>query len=167
VRNPRKLQLSLDYGWGWGDASQPADVVAWMLLDARGDGYVFKVHRCKARWAVQWARVAGGTLPKDKTWAAEEIDASRKAVRDGGGLGRLTIMREANASWCIAGKDWNQGAGAAVRFHDATTTSFSRLVLLGTRNFDDQLFNRVLLTVPHPTAADTTAVPVTAEGRMA
>ncbi len=49
-----------------------------------------------------------------------------------------------------------------MRFNDATTTSFSRLVLLGTRNFDDQLFNRVRLTVPPPTAADTTAVPATA-----
>jgi hypothetical protein len=111
---------------------------------------------------VQWARVAGGTPPKEKTWAAEEIDASRKALRDGGGLGRLTITREADGSWRIVSKDWNQGAGAAVRFHDATTTSFSRLVLLGTRNFDDQLFNRVLLTVPPPTAADRTAVPVAA-----
>jgi hypothetical protein len=162
VKSPRKLLLSLDYGWGWGDASQPADAVALMLLDPRGNGYVFEVHRCKARWAVQWGRVAGGTPGKEKTWAAEDIDASRTSVRDGGGLGRLTVEREADGSWRISGKDWNHGAGGAVRFNDATTSSFSRLVLLGTRNFDDQLFNRVLLTVPPPAAADTTAVPVTA-----
>ena len=41
------------------------------------------------------------------------VDASRKSVRDGGGLGRLTITREADASWCIAGKEWNGGAGAS------------------------------------------------------
>jgi hypothetical protein len=162
TRNPSKLHLSLDYVWGWGDVSQPADSVAWMLLDARGNGYVFEVHRCKARWAVQWGRVAGGTPAKDKTWAAEDIDATHKSVRNGGGLGRLTITREADGSWCFSSKDWNQGAGGALRFNDATTTSFNRLVLLGTRNFDDQLFNKVMLTVPPPTAADRTAVPVTA-----
>ena len=34
-----------------------------------------------------------------------------------------------------------------MRFNDTATTSFSQLVLLGTRNFDDQLFNKVFLTV--------------------
>src|SRR5204863_1693957 len=127
---------------------------------AKGNGYAFKVHRCKARWAVQWGRAAGGNPPREMTWASEEIDASRKAVREGGGLGRLTVTREADGSWCIASRAWNNGAGAAVRFVDTTTTSFSRLVLLGTRNFDDQLFNKVLLTVPAPTEAERTAVPV-------
>ena len=61
VKNPRTLSLSLDYGWGWGDAGQASDAVSFMLLDASGNGYVFEVHRCKARWAVQWARVANGT----------------------------------------------------------------------------------------------------------
>src|SRR5579872_4033956 len=28
VRNPAKLTFSLDYGWGWGDAGQAADMVA-------------------------------------------------------------------------------------------------------------------------------------------
>lgn len=162
LRNPRRLLLALDYGWGWGDATQPADAVALMLLDAGGNGYLFEVHRCKARWAVQWGRVVGGTPATDRTWAAEEVDASHKAVRDGGGLARLTVTREADGSWRIASPDWNGGAGGAVRFADATTTAFSRLVLLGTRNFDDQLFNKVVLTAPPPTAADTTAVPVAA-----
>ena len=159
VRNPRRLQLALDYGWGWGDATQPADSVAAMLLDTAGNGYVFEVHRCKTRWAVQWGRVAGGTPAKERTWAAEEIDASRKSVRDGGGLSRLIVTREADGTWRMASPDWNGGTGAAVRFADATTSSFSRLVLLGTRNFDDQLFNKITLTVPPPTEAETTAVP--------
>jgi hypothetical protein len=157
VKNPRKLTLSLEYGWGWGDAAQGADSVSFMLLDDAGNGYLFEVHRTKAKWAVQWARVAGGSPARDKTWAAAEIDASHAAVRDGGGLSRLTITRDADAVWRITGKDWNKGAGATVTFTDTTTTSFSQLVLLGTDNFDDQLFNKIVLSVPPP--APTTAVP--------
>ena len=63
IKNPRTLTLSLDYGWGWGSAEQGSDAVSFMLLDATGNGYVFEVHRCKATWAVQWARVADGVLP--------------------------------------------------------------------------------------------------------
>jgi hypothetical protein len=148
VKNPRKLELSLEYGWGWGDANQPADSVAFMLLDSQGSGYAFEVHRCRATWAVQWCRVAGGVPDKDKTWAREEVDATHPSVREGGGLGHLSITREADGSWSIFSQDWNKGAGAAVRFTDATTTSFSQLVLLGTRNFDDQVFNKIVLEVP-------------------
>ncbi|HZY87969.1 MAG TPA: hypothetical protein VFE78_24250, partial [Gemmataceae bacterium] len=163
VRSPGKLTLSLDYGWGWGGAAQGADSVSFMLLDSRGDGYVFEVHRCKAKWAVQWAKVAGGNPAKDKTWAPEEIDATHACVRDGGGLSRLTVTREADGNWSVTGKDWNKGAGAAVRFTDTTTTSFSQLVLLGTRNFDEQVFNRVVLELrPSAKSAPTTAVPVAA-----
>jgi hypothetical protein len=163
VTNPRKLTLSLEYGWGWGDAGQGADSVSFMLLNAGGDGYLFEVHRCKAKWAVQWGRVAGGTPPGDRTWAPEEVDASRASVRDGGGLSRLTITREADAVWTITGKDWNKGAGATVKFIDATTTSFSKLVLLGTRNFDEQAFNKIVLGVtPSAGTAPTTAVPASA-----
>jgi hypothetical protein len=157
LKNPRKLTLSLDYGWGWGDAGQGADAVSFMLLDERGNGYVFEVHRTKAKWSVQWGKVADGTPAKEHAWAAEEIDATRPAVHDGGGLGRLTLTREGDGSWAITSKDWNKGAGAAVRFIDTTTTSFSRLVLLGTDNFDEQLFNKVVLTVPPP--GPTTAIP--------
>jgi hypothetical protein len=160
IRNPRRLQLSLEYGWGWGDASQPADAVSFMLLDDRGNGYIIEVHRCKARWAVQWGRVAAGTPAKEKTWAAEELDASHRSVRTGGGLARLAVTRESDGSWRIASPDWNGGAGASVRFADAATTTFSKLVLVGTKNFDDQLFNKIVLTVPPLTEAETTAVPV-------
>jgi hypothetical protein len=161
VRNPRKLALSLRYGWGWGDAAQGADAVSFMLLDARGNGYMFEVHRSKARWAVQWGKVVHGTPLKEKVWAPEAIDATHAAVRDGGALSRLAITREPDGAWTITGKDWNRGAGAAVKFTDTTTSSFSQLVLLGTRNFDEQVFNRVVLRLPRagePTAG--TAVPV-------
>lgn len=160
IKNPPRLSLSLDYGWGWGDVSQPADSVSLMLLDAKQDGYIFEVHRCRATWAVQWAKVAAGTPPKDKTWAAEEIDASHPSVREGGGLSHLAITRESDGAWTISGKDWNQGAGATVRFTDATTTSFTQLVLLGTENFDEQVFNKIVLTTAPREPAASTAVAV-------
>jgi hypothetical protein len=163
VKNPQKLTLSLDYGWGWGEAGQGADTISFMLLDGKGNGYFFEIHRAKAKWAVQWARVADSTPVKDRTWAPEDIDATHPAVRDGGGLSRLTITREADGTWSLAGKDWNKGKGAMICFIDTTTTSFSQLVLLGTQNFDEQLFNKIVLELQ--TAAETgptTAIPATA-----
>jgi hypothetical protein len=163
LKDPKKLTLALDYGWGWGDATQGADSVAWMLLDAQGNGYLFEVHRAKAKWAVQWAKVVRGTPAKDRTWASAEIDASHKCVRDGGGLSRVTITRDSGGVWTVAGKDWNQGAGATVQFIDATTKAFSQLVLLGTENFDEQVFNKVTLEAePAGAAGPTTAIPATA-----
>jgi hypothetical protein len=162
IKNPRRLTLSLDYGWGWGDAGQGADSVSFMLLGARDNGYVFEVHRCKARWAVQWGKVANGTPAREKAWAPEEVDASHASVRDGGGLSRLTVTRQNDGAWSLTGKDWNKGAGATVLFTDTTTSSFSKLVLLGTPNFDDQLFNKVVLVVPPAAGGSaTTAVPAT------
>ncbi len=159
IRNPPRLTLSLDYGWGWGDAGQGADAVSFMLADPRGNGYFFEVHRCKARWAVQWAKVVKGSPSREKTWASEEVDASHASVRDGGGLSRLTITRESDGAWSITSNDWNKGTGATVRFTDATTTSFSQLVLLGTQNFDEQVFNKIVLTSGSREAAAPTAVP--------
>ena len=121
IKNPKKLTLSLDYGWGWGDAGQAADAVSFMLLDAKGNGYVFEVHRCKANWAVQWAKVADGAPAKDKTWAPEEIDASHASVRDGGGLSRLTITRESDGAWTHRQQGLEQGRrrdGEVHRHHD-------------------------------------------------
>jgi hypothetical protein len=161
VKNPRKLTLSLQYGWGWGDADQGADSISFMLLDARANGYIFEVHRCNARWAVQWGQVANGTPAKDKTWAPEDIDATHASVRDGGGLSRLKVSREADGVWSITGPDWNKGAGATMQFIDTTTCSFSQLVLLGTENFDDQVFNHIALELlPSAKAEPTTAIPM-------
>jgi hypothetical protein len=162
VKNPKKLTLSLDYGWGWGDAAQGADLISLMLLDARGNGYIFEVHRTKAKWAVQWGAVADNTPAKERTWASEEIDASHASVREGGGLSRLTITRDADGVWRITGKDWNKGAGATVTLIDTSATSFSQLVLLGSENFDEQVFNKVVLHLePSAAAVATTAVPAT------
>ncbi|HEV3263521.1 MAG TPA: hypothetical protein VG013_42185, partial [Gemmataceae bacterium] len=162
LKHPKKLTLSLEYGWGWGDAVQGADSVSFMLLDAKGNGYVFEVHRCKAKWAVQWGKVANSTPAKAKTWASEEIDATHASVRNGGGLSHLTITREADGVWSLTGKDWNKGAGATVKFTDTTTNTFSQLVLLGTQNFDEQVFNRIVLGLPPAAkAAATAAIPAT------
>jgi hypothetical protein len=133
-----------------------------MLLDAKGNGYVFEVHRCKAKWAVQWGKVADDTPAKDKTWAPVEIDTSQPSVRNGGGLSHLTITREADGVWSITSKNWNKGTGATVKFFDTTTNSFSQLVLLGTQNFDEQVFNNIVLDLlPAAKAAVTTAIPAT------
>ncbi len=161
-KHPGKLTLSLEYGWGWGDATQGADSITVLLLDGKGNGYLFEVHRTKAKWAVQWARVRGGTPDKNRVWAPEEVDATQRSVHDGGGLSRLAIERGADGVWSIASKDWNKGAGATVKFLDTTTTSFSQVVLLGTKNFDDQVFNKVVLEVqPAAQAGPTTALAVT------
>ena len=159
IKNPKTLTLSLDYGWGWGDADQGADAIAFMLLDAKGNGYLFEVHRVKANWAVQWAKVADNVRPKDNIWAPTEIDASHLSVRDGGGLSHLTITRQSDGTWAISSKEWNQGAGATVNFSDVTTSEFSQLVLLGTQNFDEQTFNKVVLTTASRDAASATAIP--------
>lgn len=159
LKSPKLLSLSLEYGWGWGDRDQGADSVSLMLLDRKGSGYVFEIHRTKATWAVQWGKAAGGAPAGDKHWAPEEIDATHASVRDGGGLTRLTITRESDATWTITSPAWNGGAGATVRFNDTTTTSFSQLVLLGTKNFDEQVFNRIVLTSTGRNAASAIAVP--------
>jgi len=162
IQNPRTLSLSLDYGWGWGDADQGADSISFLLLDAQGNGYAFKFHRCKAKWAVQWGRATNGKPPQDMIWAPVEIDATRAAVRDGGGLMHVEIRREADATWSVRSKDWNQGLGAGVRFNDATISSFTRLVLLGTENFDEQVVNHVLLQAESRRPVVTLAVPTSA-----
>ncbi len=156
--NPGSLTLSLDYGWGWGDVAQGADSVSFMLLNGGGDGYVFKFHRCKAKWAVQWGHAAHGVPLEDMRWAPTDIDGTHAAVRDDGGLIHALICRQADGSWTISSEDWNRGAGGTVRFSDTATTSFSRLVLLGTKNFDEQLFGRILLATSSREPAPVTAI---------
>jgi hypothetical protein len=147
VKNPKNLTLSLDIGWGWGAADKGDDCSEFMLLDARGDGYIFHIQRWKAKWAVQWAPVEEYEAPKNKRWAATDIDCTRKAVRDGGGMMRIVVTRDADANWTIGSKDWNDGAGGEVKFTDATTVRFSQLVLMGIENVDENLFNNVVLEV--------------------
>lgn len=147
IDDPARLTLSLNYGWGWGDAGQQADAVAFQLLDGQRNGYLFEIHRCKTTWAIQWGRVADGKPSGNNVWAPIEIDATQAAVRDGGGLGTVTITREAGGTWTMSSPGWNGGRGGGITFTDAATTSFEQIVLLGTRNFDEQVFNRVVLSV--------------------
>lgn len=159
VRNPARLTLDLDYGWGWGDAAQGADSIAFQLLNAEGSGYAFKIHRTRARWAVQWGRAVKGQPPREMTWAARDIDATWRSIRDGGGLTRVTLSRDSDGTWTLSNRDWDGGHGAAVRFIDTTTSEFDRLVLLGTQNFDEQLFGRMSLAVADRSPRPITAVP--------
>ena len=161
VKNPKTLSLSLDYGWGWGGAVQGS---------GRGIVHASGCHRQRVclRGPPLQGHLGGAVgqgcqrhAARDKTWASEEIDASHASIRDGGGLCHLTITRESDGAWSIAGKDWNKGAGATLRFSDATTASFSQFVLLGTKNFDEQVFNNIVLTVGGREPAVTTAVPAT------
>jgi hypothetical protein len=157
IKNPRKLTLTLQYGWGWGDASQGSDSASWMLLNAKSDGYFFKVHRTKANWAVQWSRVVAGIPVKDARWAPTEIDATHKSIRDGGGLSRVTIARAAAGDWTFSSPDWNNGTGGSVQFNDSSTNNFSQFVLVGTKNFDEQAFNKISLSISNE---PTPAIPV-------
>ena len=160
VKNPKTLSLSLDYGWGWGSADQGPDAVSFMLLDSGGNRYIFEIHRCKATWAVQWAKVADGAPCQGQNLGRlREIDASHASVRDGGGLSHLTITRDSDGAWSVASNDWNKGAGATMRFNDATTASFSQIVLLGTANFDEQLYNKIVFSIAGTEPVMTTAIP--------
>jgi len=144
LKNPGKLALSMDVGWGWG-ASDHAESAAFMLLDAQGDGYIFQTCRAKANWAVQWATVTNNRPPHDKKWAAAAIDGTQASIRDGGGMERLTLTRDIDGNWTLACKNWNKGAGATVQFTDTTTTHFTKLVLVGSQNQDEPAFNKIVL----------------------
>jgi len=141
IANPSSLTLTYTAGFGWGtkDHSQTIDV---MLLDDDGTGYIFHVARAKATWGAQWGYVTKG-VPQDKmTWAASVIDATQPAVHDGGGLRTFTITRDASGNWSFNGDGWT---GGPLQFGDATTTTFSKVVLRGDVNTDEVVFGKVKL----------------------
>jgi hypothetical protein len=146
LKNPQKLVLSIDVGWGWGKPDH-GNAVAFMLVDDNGNGYVFQTNRAKADWAAQWALVKDGRAPTTKNWATEPIDGTHTSIMEGGGLERLTVTRDAKGRWTFSSKDWNQGEGGSVEFTDMTTKSFTKLVLLGGHNIDDMAFNHIILVV--------------------
>jgi hypothetical protein len=146
LRDPKKLVVSMDVGFGWGAATH-SQGIGFMLLDAHGNGYIFHTTRSKATWAVQWGLVANGTPAKARKWAPEEIDATQASIRDGGGMEHLSVARDAQGNWTFTGKNWNKGAGATVSFSDTTTTSFSKIVLLGGENTDELVFNKIIVEV--------------------
>jgi hypothetical protein len=146
VKDPKKLTVSVDVGWGWGGENH-AQGTGFMLVDAKGNGYVFMVMRAKGKWAVQYAPVANSTVPKDKSWAQEDVDTMQPSIRDGGGMQTLVVTRDDQGNWTFSSKNWNKGAGGTVKFTDKTTTSFTKLVLLGGGNNDELAFNKIVLDV--------------------
>jgi hypothetical protein len=149
VKDPQKLVLSFDYGWGWGSEDQGADSVSIMLLDSNGDGYIFTIGRWKAKWCFQWGIVKNGVPPKERKWAPEDMDFTLKSIRDPNfeKLGHVIITREKGGNWIIKGENWNKWQGGTVKFSDNTVSSFSQVVLYGTKNFDEQVFNNIVLDV--------------------
>lgn len=147
VKNPKHLTLSVDLGWGWGNANQGSDAAGFMLLNSNGNGYAFAVHRTIATWAVQWAKVTNDVPPATWNWAPKSINATIKPILSGGGLQHVVVTRNAAGKWTFSSKHWNTGKGAKVAFRDNTTKSFSKIVLFGWKNFDDECYNHITLMV--------------------
>jgi hypothetical protein len=151
VQSPQNLTLTFDAGWGWGNKDQGSDSLGIMLLNDEGTGYLFEVHRIKAKWAAQWHVVNKYVEAKEANpqaqWSPGEIDATQAAVIDGGGLQTFTIKRDQKGTWSFSGANW-QGA-TPFEFVDAdhTTNTFSQVALVGSKNFDDLVFNKVHLAV--------------------
>jgi hypothetical protein len=113
-----------------------------MLLDADGNGYIFDIHRAKATWGAQWAGVAKYLAPDPMHWAPAEIDTTQDSIMTGTGLRTFTITRDAKGAWTFNGAGWT---GGPLAFTDATTTSFSQVVLQGQPNSDEVVFGKVKL----------------------
>ncbi len=143
LNNPASLKLTFDGGFGWGGPNH-AQGLAVMLLDAKDNGYIFNIARAKANWAVQWGKVVKLGYNDPLNWAPAEVDTTQTSVMDGGGLRTFTITRDATGKWTFNGEGWT---GGPVTFTDTTTTSFTQVVLYGTPNSDDQLWNKVKLEV--------------------
>jgi len=113
LRNPKRLTLlPLDYGWGWGDGRPGgADAVSFMLLDPKGNGYLLRSPTVpRRRGPCSGGKVASG-LPvrPGRPGRQRRLTPRTPSVRDGGGLSRLSIVRESDGAWSITGKDWNKG----------------------------------------------------------
>lgn len=147
LSNPLNLTLTFDAGWGWGGDSVGGDTVSVLLLDDKGNGYIFAFHRIKAKWAAQWGLVSENELPtSDKMhWSPFEIDATQPSVLNGGGLQTVTITRKKGGDWKFGGAKWK--GGTPFEFSDKTTSSFTQVVLYGTPNINDILFANIKLDV--------------------
>lgn len=141
VTNPSSLTLTFDAGYGWG-APDHAQGIQVMILDADGNGYIFAGARTKANWAAQWAKVTKYGYNNPMNWAPGVVDASQPAVRDGGGLRTFTITRDAAGNWTFNGAGWT---GGPITFTDASISTFSQVVLCGTPNNDEILYNKIKL----------------------
>lgn len=142
IANPASLKLTFDGGYGWG-AKDHAQGIGIMLLDADGNGYLFNQQRANATWGAQWDVVTKYAHNDQEHWAPAAIDATQAAVVDGGGLLTFTITYDGKGNWTFNRDGWN----TPLTFTDKTTTTFSQVVLMGTPNNDDLLFNKVKLEV--------------------
>ena len=160
VLNPHRLGISLDYGWRWGADGQASDSISFKLLNDSGNGYVFKVHRVKSAWAVQWGKIIDGEAQRF-TWSRAVIDATQPSVEDGGKLYNLEIVRNSDGSWSITGEDWNSQAGAEVLFVDSSVVNFNLIEVVGSRNSSGVVFQNIEVEItPYQIVRSSDAVPV-------
>jgi len=141
IANPDSLTLTFEAGYGWGSKNH-GQRLAVMILDADGNGYIFSQNRSKSTQGAQWDKVTKYTYSEPMQSAAGEIDTTEQAVIDGGGLRTFTITRDADGDWSFNGDTWT---GGPLTFTDKTYTTFSQVVLVGTPNSDDLLYNKVKL----------------------
>jgi hypothetical protein len=143
VANPANLTLTFDGGYGWG-AKNHSQGLNIMILDDAGNGYLFNVSRANADWGAQWNTVENFATNGQTKPASTKIDTTQKAVVDGGGLRTFVITRDAEGNWSFNSTDW---VGGPMTFTEKTFTSFSQVVLFGTSNTDDVLYNNIKLEV--------------------
>jgi len=154
VANPTSLTLTYDAGYGWG-APEHSQGLAVLLLDDAGNGYLFSSQRAKGDWSVQWAKATHLTFNESRRWIGKGIDTTQKSVVDGGGLKKFTITRDAEGNWTFDCDGWT---GGPAKFKDTTYSTFSQVMLVGSQNIDDLLFNNIRLDIIGGTAS----VPTTA-----
>lgn len=143
IANPASLTLTFDGGFGWGGKAH-SQGLSVMLLDADGNGYIFDSHRAKANWGMQWDVVTKYAHNAKLQFASTSIDTTQDPIVKGGGLRTFTITRDADGKWTFNGVGCD---GGPLTFTDKTTTSFSQVVLVGNKNTDDLVFNKIKLEV--------------------
>ncbi|MFA7342758.1 MAG: hypothetical protein WC003_00505 [Terrimicrobiaceae bacterium] len=139
--NPSSLTLTFDAGYGWGAKNHP-QALQVMILDAEGNGYIFNCGRANAAWAVGWGDVSRYAPCEKLETAPQPIDATQDSVVTGGGLRTFTITRDASGKWTFNGAGWT---GGPLTFTDTEISNFSQIVLVGQRNSDELLFNKIKL----------------------
>jgi hypothetical protein len=144
---PQDLTLTFDAGWAWGQKDQGADAFQVFILDDNGNGYDFEVHRTNAAWAAQWALVTAYKISNKEAWGTAAIDATQAAVLDGGGLQTFTIKRDSHGSWSLSGANWTGATPYEFVDVDRTTDTFSQVALVGGKNFDGLVFNKIKLEI--------------------
>lgn len=141
IANPSSLTITFDAGYGWGAKNHP-QILQMMILDAEGNGYIFDCHRANAKWAVGWGDVVRYAPSEKLDGASQPIDATQDSVAAGGGLRTFTITRDASGKWTFNATAWT---GGPLTFTDTATSNFSQIVLVGQRNTDELLFNKIKL----------------------